>query len=79
MSPYRLMQKPPDKLILFPTAMLASRFTLFMLLAVFAVSLTGCAVIGDIFKAGAYSAIIVGVIVVLIVLFIVNKLRGPRP
>ena len=56
----------------------AFRFALFLLLAAAAASLTGCAAIGDVFKAGAYSAIIVGLIVVAIVFFIVNKMRGPR-
>ena len=57
----------------------ASRFSLFLFLAVLATSLTGCAAIGDIFKAGAYTGIIAVFIVVALLFFIVNKMRGPRP
>jgi hypothetical protein len=57
----------------------ASRLSLFLFLAVLATSLTGCAAIGDIFKAGAYTGIIAVFIVVALLFFIVNKMRGPRP
>ncbi|MGY3091153.1 hypothetical protein ACVWYF_004219 [Hymenobacter sp. UYAg731] len=56
-----------------------SRFTLFLFLSFLATSLTGCAAIGDIFKAGAYTGIIAVFIVVALLFFIVNKMRGPRP
>ncbi|MFC7667026.1 hypothetical protein ACFQT0_06015 [Hymenobacter humi] len=55
-----------------------SRFSLFLFLAVLATSLTGCDAIGSIFKAGAYTGIIAVVVIVAIVLFIINKMRGPR-
>ncbi len=55
-----------------------SRFTLFALLLVLATTLTGCDAIGTIFKAGAYTGIIAVVIIVALVLFLVNKMRGPR-
>ena len=57
----------------------ASRVSLFLFLAMLATSLTGCAAIGDIFKAGAYTGIIAVFIVVALLFFIVNKMRGPRP
>ncbi|GAB3854885.1 hypothetical protein GCM10028822_25290 [Hymenobacter terrigena] len=57
----------------------ASRFTLFLFLCFLATSLTGCAAIGDIFKAGAYTGIIAVFIVVALLFFIVSKIRGPRP
>ena len=57
----------------------ASRFTLFLFLCVLATALTGCEAIGDIFKAGAYTGIIAVFIVVALLFFIVNKMRGPRP
>ena len=57
----------------------ASRFLLFLLCAIFAASLTSCAAIGDIFKAGAYTGIIAVVVVVALLFFIVNRMRGPRP
>ncbi|GAB2854286.1 hypothetical protein [Hymenobacter negativus] len=57
----------------------ASRFTLFLFLSVMATALTGCEVIGDIFKAGAYTGIIAVFIVVALLFFIVSKMRGPRP
>ncbi len=58
--------------------MSTSRISLFLFLCVLATSLTGCAAIGDIFKAGAYTGIIAVFIVVAIIFFIVNKMRGPR-
>ena len=56
----------------------ASRFSLLLLLGVLATSLTGCAAIGGIFKAGAYTGIIAVFIIVALLFFIVNKMRGPR-
>ncbi len=58
--------------------MTTSRFTLFLFLGFLATSLTGCAAIGDIFKAGAYTGIIAVFIIVALLFFIVNKMRGPR-
>ena len=40
------------------------------------VALSGCSVIGDIFKAGAYTAIIGIIILVAIVFWIISKFRG---
>ena len=60
------------------SAMNASRIPLFLLLFVVATSLTGCAAIAGIFKAGAYTGIIAVFVVVALLFFIVNKLRGPR-
>ncbi|WP_210513628.1 hypothetical protein [Hymenobacter terricola] len=56
-----------------------SRISLFLFLSVLATSLTGCAAIADIFKAGAYTGIIAVFIVVALLFFIVSKMRGPRP
>ncbi|MBF9238438.1 hypothetical protein I2I05_13615 [Hymenobacter sp. BT683] len=55
-----------------------SRFTLFLFLGVLATSLTGCEAIGTIFKAGAYTGIIAVVVILALVFFIFNKVRGPR-
>jgi hypothetical protein len=55
-----------------------SRITLFLFLCVLATSLTGCDAIGSIFKAGAYTGIIAVFIIVALLFFIVNKMRGPR-
>ncbi|GAB3875827.1 hypothetical protein GCM10028824_32280 [Hymenobacter segetis] len=57
----------------------ASRLSIFIFLFALATTLTGCAVIGDIFKAGAYTGIIAVFIVVALLFFIVSKMRGPRP
>ncbi|MDQ2792410.1 MAG: hypothetical protein M3Y12_00160 [Bacteroidota bacterium] len=57
----------------------ASRLSLFLFLAALATTLTGCDAIGGIFKAGAYTGIIAVFIVVALLFFIVNKMRGPRP
>ena len=58
--------------------MTASRISLFVLLFALATTLTGCAAIAGIFKAGAYTGIIAVFIVVALLFFIVNKMRGPR-
>jgi len=57
----------------------ASRISLFLFICALATTLTGCAALGDIFKAGAYTGIIAVFIVVALLFFIVNKMRGPRP
>ena len=58
--------------------MSAFRLSLFLCLGLLASTLTGCAAIGDIFKAGAYTGIIAVFIIVALLFFIVNKMRGPR-
>ena len=52
-----------------------SRYSLFFFLCVLATTLTGCDAIAGIFKAGAYTGIIAVVVVVLIVFWLVNKMR----
>ena len=59
--------------------MTASRISLFAFFFALATTLTGCDAIGGIFKAGAYTGIIAVFIVVALLFFIVNKMRGPRP
>jgi len=51
-------------------------FFLFAILLTF--TLTGCELIGDIFEAGMWTALILIVLVVLLVTWIFRKLRGPR-
>ena len=55
-----------------------SRISLFLFLSVVATTLTGCDAIAGIFKAGAYTGIIAVLVVVALVFFLVNKMRGPR-
>ncbi|QMU29844.1 hypothetical protein [Adhaeribacter radiodurans] len=43
-----------------------------------ALTVTSCEVIGDIFKAGMWTAVIGIVVVVLFILWILRKIRGPR-
>ncbi|PSR56194.1 hypothetical protein AHMF7605_23155 [Adhaeribacter arboris] len=43
-----------------------------------ALTVTSCEVIGDIFKAGMWTAVIGIVVVVLFVLWLLRKIRGPR-
>jgi hypothetical protein len=38
--------------------------------------LTSCEVVGDIFKAGAYTGIIVVVIIIVLILWLFNRFRG---
>jgi hypothetical protein len=59
-------------------AMNTSRVTLFLFLSVLATTLTGCDAIAGIFKAGAYTGIIVVFLVVFLLWFLVRKMRGPR-
>ena len=56
----------------------ASRISLFLFLFALATTLTGCDAIVGIFKAGAYTGIIAVLVVVALVFFLVNKMRGPR-
>ena len=63
---------------LFVDAMNASRLTLLFFFFALATTLTSCDVIGGIFKAGAYTGIIAVFIIVVVLFFIVNKMRGPR-
>ena len=58
--------------------MTASRLSLFAFSLALATTLTSCDAIGSIFKAGAYTGIIAVFIVVALLFFIVNKMRGPR-
>ena len=58
--------------------MTASRFSLFAFFLALATTLTSCDAIGGIFKAGAYTGIIAVFLVVALLFFIVNKMRGPR-
>ena len=55
-----------------------SRISLFLFLSVVATTLTGCDAIAGIFKAGAYTGIIAVLVVVALVFFLVNNMRGPR-
>ena len=52
-----------------------SRSSLCWFLCVLATTLTGCDAIAGIFKAGAYTGIIAVVVVLLIVFWLVNKMR----
>lgn len=54
------------------------RPSLFLLLGVLTFSLSSCAAIADIFKAGAYTGIIGVVLIVALVLFLISKMRGGR-
>ena len=54
------------------------RLSLFAFLLALATTLTSCDAIGGIFKAGAYTGIIAVFLVVALLFFIVNKMRGPR-
>ncbi|MGV3502310.1 MAG: hypothetical protein ACO1O1_01270 [Adhaeribacter sp.] len=42
------------------------------------VTMSSCEVIGDIFQAGMWFAVIIIAIVVIVILWIIRKLRGPR-
>ncbi len=44
-----------------------------------AMSLSGCEIVGDIFKAGFWMAFVLIAIVLAVVFWIVRKMRRPRP
>jgi heme/copper-type cytochrome/quinol oxidase subunit 4 len=48
---------------------------LFILLMV---TMSSCEVIGDIFQAGMWFALIIVAIVIVLILWIIRKIRGPR-
>lgn len=52
------------------------KFNLFIIAALAMCAFSSCSVIGDIFKAGAYTAIIGIIILVLIIFWIISKFRG---
>jgi len=58
--------------------MTTSRIPLLVFLFALAITLTGCDAIAGIFKAGAYTGIIAVFVIVALLFFIVNKMRGPR-
>ncbi|WP_187264026.1 hypothetical protein [Pontibacter beigongshangensis] len=51
---------------------------LYAILIILTTTLSSCEVIGDIFKAGMWTAVIIIVIIVLIVIWIFRKLGGRR-
>lgn len=55
---------------------LSSYFSL--LIIILSLSLTGCELVGDIFEAGMWTAVIIIVLVIVLVMWIVRKLGGPR-
>ena len=52
------------------------RFVLVFVLIFLTLSLSSCEAIGDIFKAGAWTAVIGIFLVVLLIWFLVRKMRG---
>ncbi|GAA4434953.1 hypothetical protein GCM10023188_26500 [Pontibacter saemangeumensis] len=54
------------------------RLYVMSLLVLLTLTLSSCDVIGGIFKAGAYTAIIVIVLVVVLLFWLFRKFRGPR-
>jgi predicted lysophospholipase L1 biosynthesis ABC-type transport system permease subunit len=51
-------------------------FTLVFILLM--VTMSGCELIGDIFQAGMWFAFIIVAIVIVLILWIIRKIRGPR-
>ncbi len=51
---------------------------LFILLFTLSVTLSSCEVVGGIFKAGFWTAIILIVLIVAVVLWLIGKFRGRR-
>ena len=58
--------------------MTASRLSLFAFFLALATTLTSCDAIVGIFKAGAVTGIIAVLVVIALLFFVVNKMRGPR-
>ena len=57
--------------------MIMRKLNLLILFFAFTI-LSGCELIGDIFAAGAYTGIIVVVIVIAVIIWLLTKLRGRR-
>jgi uncharacterized membrane protein len=51
------------------------RISLFLCLCLLATTLSSCEIVGDIFKAGAYTGIIGVVVILLLVFWLINKMR----
>ena len=58
--------------------MTTSRFSLLLVLAALATTLTGCEAIGDIFKGGIWVGVIGVFVVVAIIFWLVGKIGGGR-
>jgi hypothetical protein len=56
--------------------MTTSRFSLFMVLAALATTLTGCQIAGDLFKGGIWVGVIGVFVVVAIIFWLVSKMGG---
>ncbi|HET9504050.1 MAG TPA: hypothetical protein VFO93_10945 [Hymenobacter sp.] len=56
--------------------MTTSRFSLFMVLALLATTLTSCELAGDIFKGGIWVGVIGVFVVVAIIFWLVSKMGG---
>ena len=41
-------------------------------------TMSSCEAIGDIFKAGMWTAVIIIAIVILLIMWLIRKIRGPR-
>lgn len=54
------------------------RVYLMTLLVLLTMTLSSCDVVGGIFKAGAYTAIIVVVLAAVLIFWLFRKFRGPR-
>ncbi|MGI4740113.1 MAG: hypothetical protein ACRYG7_33500 [Janthinobacterium lividum] len=56
--------------------MTTSRFSLLVVFAVLASTLTGCSLAGDLFKGGLWVGVIAVFLVVLVIWWLVNKMSG---
>lgn len=50
----------------------------FALMAVLTLTLSSCELVGDIFEAGMWAAVIIIVLIILLILWIYRKIRGRR-
>lgn len=55
-----------------------TRVYLMTLLVLLTLTLSSCDIVGDIFEAGMWTAVIIIVIVVLLIAWLFRKFRGPR-
>jgi len=60
------------------TKMEKNIFPLFLFIVLLSGSLSGCQVIGDIFKAGVWSGVLLVVGIIALIIFVISRLGGKK-
>lgn len=54
------------------------RFFLSLMFVLLTLTMSSCDVVGDIFEAGMWTALIIIVLVIALILWLIRKIKGPR-